>query len=383
MLKFIENKLVQWFFKNYEPTAEDKTTALLLGVGLFVAPQYIFLYGYNSEETLAYYMAFQMVTYAVVAFLFRAKKIVFGKLLFLTNFTAATFLLSSAISDIRELNAFYIIAIGIGYLCASKNEKYIPIYAIIICLLSFAISELFEFNQIELSEATYIALRASLYPLAFIITGLIFRFYKKNNDALLTELALKSKKLESTNAQLEDFTYIASHDLKTPIRGIHHYAQFLQDDYKAETPEEGQKMIEGIKRLSNKMDELVNDVLSFSKAEKIDLEFEKFSIQDTIEGLKSDIEEQPDIEITISHNNLPNMEADIMGLKEAFLNFITNAYKYNDSEHKKIDFTFHSDSKELRISDNGIGIAKENYDKVFAFFKRVHGKEEYEGGTGA
>ena len=191
------------------------------------------------------------------------------------------------------------------------------------------------------------------------------------------------EQLKETNEQLEEFTFIASHDLKTPIRGIHHYAQFLQEDFKSELPDEAKVMIEGIKKLSSRMDNLVNEVLSYSKAQKADLELKTFNLGDAIKTVKNDIEGQPDIAIEISVSKMPNLKADISGIREALFNFVTNSYKYNDSDHKTINFKFDQESKKLLISDNGIGIAKADRSKVFSFFKRVHGKNEYGGGTGA
>lgn len=191
-------------------------------------------------------------------------------------------------------------------------------------------------------------------------------------------------RLKESNERLEDFTYIASHDLKTPIRGIHHYAQFLEEDFKNELPEEAKEMIQGIRKLTSRMDHLVNDVLSFSKAQKVDLEIEIFSLKDVLKYVKSDLEGQPDISIDITFSaEMPKLRADKVGIKEAVVNFITNAHKYNDSKDKSINFKFDKESSKLFISDNGVGIADKDRDTVFAFFKRVHGKNEYGGGTGA
>jgi signal transduction histidine kinase len=191
------------------------------------------------------------------------------------------------------------------------------------------------------------------------------------------------KQLKETNEQIEEFTYIASHDLKTPIRGIYHYTQFLEEDFKDELPKEAQEMIVGIKKLTSRMNDLVDEVLSYSKAQRADLEMQTFNLGDVIRVIEIDLASQPDIEIDISFSKMPDVKADIVGIKEVLHNFITNAYKYNDSERREIKFEFNNDSKELLISDNGIGIEKKDQDKVFSFFKRIHGKDEYGGGTGA
>lgn len=207
-------------------------------------------------------------------------------------------------------------------------------------------------------------------------------------NEIASQLASEEKeelinRLRETNEQLEDFTYIASHDLKTPIRGIHYYAQFLEEDFASDLPNEAKEIIQGIKKLASRMDDLVNEVLSFSKAQKIDLELETFNLKEVLESVKNDVEEQPDISIDISFSEMPNLQADKVGIKEVILNFITNAYKYNESVNKRILFKFNKETGQLLISDNGIGIAEKDRDTVFAFFKRVHGKNDFGGGTGA
>lgn len=210
----------------------------------------------------------------------------------------------------------------------------------------------------------------------FVANEISSQIAKEEKEALI-------KQLKETNEQIEEFTYIASHDLKTPIRGIHHFAQFLEEDFKDELPEEAKEMVAGIKKLSHRMDNLVNEVLSYSKAQKADLELETFNIANAIEEVKNDIDGQPDIEIDISFSKMPDVKADKVGFKETIQNFVTNAYKYNESANRTIDFKYDDNLKQLRIADNGIGIAEEDHCTVFSFFKRVHGKNEYGGGTGA
>ena len=210
----------------------------------------------------------------------------------------------------------------------------------------------------------------------FVASEISSQLAKEEKESLIEQL-------KQTNVQLEDFAYIASHDLKTPIRGIHHYAQFLEEDFKDDLPEDALEMIQGIKKLTKRMDNLVNEVLSFSKAQKTDLALEKFSLKELVESVIKDVDSQPDLSIDVSFSDLPVVNADKIGLREAFLNFVTNAHKYNDSENKQINFSYDKNSGILSISDNGIGIAEKDYDAVFAFFRRVHGKDEYGGGSGA
>lgn len=189
--------------------------------------------------------------------------------------------------------------------------------------------------------------------------------------------------LEAKNHYLEEFNYIVSHDLKAPVRGVKNYAQFLLEDHGDIIPGDGLSMLNGIVRLSDKMDSLIRDLLDFSKLEEGLMMEDYVNLNELVDNLKLEIEDYNDFKINIHRNELPNVLVNELRFKEVFLNFITNASKYNDSNSKMIYFEFKKDLGKLEIVDNGIGIAESDYEKVFKFFKRIHGEKEYGGGTGA
>lgn len=222
--------------------------------------------------------------------------------------------------------------------------------------------------------------------LAYIII-LYARFRELKNQSILKEQKEKLEEyniqLQQSNDHLEQFNYVASHDLKTPLRGIHHYSQFLLEDYGESIPEEGRSMIESIQKLSQKMYNLISDLLSFSRSQKVDLSIAPVDLNNLIDQIKNELEIQPDVDVLISHQNLPTCEVDATLFKEVLFNFIINAHKYNNSKRKEVNISYNSDTKELYISDNGIGIEKENFSKIFQFFKRLNSDDEYGYGTGA
>lgn len=209
----------------------------------------------------------------------------------------------------------------------------------------------------------------------------------EHSNEQLQEAAQKieetSEQLSIKNAHLEEFTYIVSHDLKTPIRGIHNYSNFLLEDYESKLEPEGIKMLDGIKKLTKKMDLLISELLSFAKLEKVEPDKSDVNLADPLSALITDLSIIPDHEIEVKYGPMPTVLVDKVRIKELFLNFVTNAFKYNTSSEKLVEFTYSEETKTLSVRDNGIGIAKEDFNKVFAFFKRIHGENEYGGGTGA
>lgn len=195
------------------------------------------------------------------------------------------------------------------------------------------------------------------------------------------ELTILSKKLKESNEQLEEFAYVASHDLKTPIRNMSFYATFLEDDHRESLDDDALNMLKGIKDQAKRMTELVDDLLIYSKVNKMSLSVMDAPItslvREVIELLG--LSQKHDVEIQLS--NLGELNVDVIKIREVFNNLVTNALKYNKS-YKKVVKIWREGNK-IMVQDNGIGIDFEMKDKVFAFFKRLYNRSEFGGGSGA
>lgn len=198
----------------------------------------------------------------------------------------------------------------------------------------------------------------------------------QDSNATLMEL---SKKLKSSNEQLEEFAYIASHDLKTPIRGMNNLALYLKEDYADKLDEEGKKMLTSIQDNSEKMHQLIDDLLQYSRVSKTELAKEVFNLKDLVGEVIEFLEYDKNPYIQIDIQDLIDVKADKSKIRSVINNLFTNAVKYNDKEIKKISIW--SKGGLFFFRDNGIGIEEKDYDKIFAFFRRGH-VEKYEG-TGA
>lgn len=210
------------------------------------------------------------------------------------------------------------------------------------------------------------------------------------------ELASINIELQRSNEELDSFAYIASHDLKEPLRGIHNYANFLMEDHGAELPQEGVRKLETLVRLTQRMEDLLNSLLQFSRLGRAELLLKSVDLQDLVQQVIATLtitRPQPSIEFRLPRA-LPTIKCDRTQVNELFTNLITNAIKYNDQPQKWVEIGWiKAEGQEKNSStpplitfyvrDNGIGIAEEYLNKIFQIFRRLHGRDEFGGGTGA
>jgi two-component system, chemotaxis family, sensor kinase Cph1 len=202
------------------------------------------------------------------------------------------------------------------------------------------------------------------------------------------ELAKLNIELERSNKELDAFAYIASHDLKEPLRGIHNYSNFLIEDYGETLDEEGQNKLRTLIRLTQRMEDLIDSLLHFSRLGRVDLSMQQTDMNSivnrSLDLLRGRIEETG-VEIRIPRP-LPTVYCDRIQVGEVFNNLIANAMKYNDKPEKIIEIGYIQTSEEpviFYVRDNGIGIREKHFDAIFRIFKRLHGPNKYGGGTGA
>ncbi|HKV07749.1 MAG TPA: ATP-binding protein, partial [Thermoanaerobaculia bacterium] len=203
------------------------------------------------------------------------------------------------------------------------------------------------------------------------------------------ELEKRNEELHQSNKELDDFAYIASHDLKEPLRGIHNFSTFLLEDYADKLDEDGRGKLETLTRLTRRMESLIDSLLHFSRLGRVDLAIDQVDlnaiVREAVDSLDINLKEAG-IELRIPRR-LPTVRADRARVGEIFYNLIVNAMKYNDKEKKWIEVGY-LDPEEghppvFYIRDNGIGIQEKHFDSVFRIFKRLHARDKYGGGTGA
>lgn len=187
--------------------------------------------------------------------------------------------------------------------------------------------------------------------------------------------------LKDTNRELENFVFIASHDLKEPLRSIVSFNNLIQRKLRGSISTEIQDYFDFINNSGQQMYHLIESSLEFSKLSKIEIVNESVDVNQVLsqveESLKILIQQR---NVTIKYKDLPTIESNPGQLFLVFKNLIENGIKYNDSEMPEIMITYQKNQVyEFSISDNGIGIPNEFHDHIFKMFKRLHDRGEYTG----
>jgi light-regulated signal transduction histidine kinase (bacteriophytochrome) len=205
-----------------------------------------------------------------------------------------------------------------------------------------------------------------------------------NHQSLVEKYESLNENYLAQNEELDQFTYMASHDLQEPLRTINGFISLLRMNCKDKFDEKSLKYMNYIESASDRMQNMIDDILSYSKLktglqylEKVDL---KQLLQEIYLDLKSLVD---DGELTLITENLPIIKSDKSLMYSLFQNLITNAVKYRSEELPIIEINWEEDSEYYKfiIQDNGVGIEKEYQDKIFDIFYRLHSKSKY-GGTG-
>jgi signal transduction histidine kinase len=201
------------------------------------------------------------------------------------------------------------------------------------------------------------------------------------------ELALKNEELESSNRELDDFAYIASHDLKEPLRGIHNYSSFLLEDYGDKIDAEGKYRLETLIRLTQRMERLIDSLLEYSRVGRVNLAMAPADLNEMVADVIDSLQivlRANNVEIRIP-KPLPTIVCDKVRVAEIYRNLITNAMKYNDKSRKWIEIGADTSGRApvLYVRDNGIGIPVKHQKAIFRIFRRLHPRDKYGGGSGA
>ena len=255
------------------------------------------------------------------------------------------------------------------------------------------------------------------------------------------ELANANAELAKSNQELDDFAYIASHDLKEPLRGIHNYSQFLLEDCAPLLPEDGRAKCDTLMRLSRRMESLIEALLYFSRVGRDELAVAETDLQPMLTEVLDSLDirlKETGVAVRVPES-LPTVRCDSVRVREVFYNLVTNAMKYNDKAEKWVEIGWRETdaaansgtrAESLRpqseklgkwengkngagtdgllahsltgasaneksvespcpqtapifyVRDNGIGIRGNHLQTMFRIFKRLHGRDKFGGGTG-
>ncbi|MBN1550099.1 PAS domain-containing protein, partial [bacterium] len=210
----------------------------------------------------------------------------------------------------------------------------------------------------------------------------------KELKTINTELEVQKRRLEEnaialkrSNEELEQFAYVASHDLQEPLRMITSYLNLIVQRYRDKLDEDALEFVDFVVDGAECMRRLINDLLSYSRVTTKGEEFQDIDCEEMLQqvrlNLKVTIEEK---QATITHSPLPAIHGDKSQIERLFQNLIGNAIKYCEQKPViHIQAKQLKESREFSIQDNGIGIDPKYQDKIFGIFQRLHGRDEYSG----
>ncbi|MDH3584456.1 MAG: ATP-binding protein, partial [Phycisphaerae bacterium] len=208
---------------------------------------------------------------------------------------------------------------------------------------------------------------------------------KRTEEALQEkseQLARSNEALASSNQDLQQFAYVASHDLQEPLRMVSSYCQLLEKRYKGRLDEQADEYIHYAVDGAQRMQQLINDLLVFSRVESRAKPFQPSELRQAVEialaNLRSSVEESG---ADIRCGPLPRVMGDRSQLAQLFQNLIGNALKFQGEERAIVEVEAARSGREwvICVRDNGIGIPDEQRDRIFDLFRRLHARTEYPG----
>jgi len=239
------------------------------------------------------------------------------------------------------------------------------------------------------------ALSTSFWPnMVFFLDGVIvcasiegMHRYRAKYAAELQEARHQEARVVELNKSLDEFAYIAAHDLKEPLRGIHNYASFLKEEHAAQLDESGRQYLDSIQRLSGRLTTLIDSLLAYSRLGRAELVKAPVDVDAVVDAVAEDLSRlwaKEGVELR-RNGRLGTVQGDAARIGEVFQNLFSNAAKYNDKPRKWAEVGCDRSGAQpvFYVRDNGIGIPPQHHENVFRIFKRLHEQNKYGGGTGA
>jgi PAS domain S-box-containing protein len=206
----------------------------------------------------------------------------------------------------------------------------------------------------------------------------------KLNAELELRVQQRTAQLQAANKELESFSYSVSHDLRAPLRAISGFSAIIARRHRASLNEEGQHYVDNIVQASERMGQLIDDLLTYARLGRSGVRCEPVSLASLLSELARNMQAYLDRNhgtLTICEG-LPIVTGDRTLLSQVFTNLLENAFIYHKPDiPPQVYVTYHSEDNDVvvEVRDNGIGIPSEYYEKIFNVFQRLHSEEEYPG----
>lgn len=249
-------------------------------------------------------------------------------------------------------------------------------------LVSGALGDVTAVECIKQGVTDYV-LKDSLARLSVALRGALKdKKAREERKRAQDSLAQKVEELARSNADLEQFAYVASHDLQEPLRMVAAYTQLLAERYRGQLDAQADKYINYAVDGAARMQSLIHDLLAFSRVGRQETELKDTDCDEVVLQAVSDLHTAIlESGAVITRETLPWLKANQVQLKQVFQNLIGNAIKFRGTETPVIHISAQRQGAEwvFSVADNGIGISAESAEDVFIIFNRLHTRTEYPG----
>ncbi len=206
---------------------------------------------------------------------------------------------------------------------------------------------------------------------------------RKLNESLEQRVVERTEQLEAANQELESFSFSVSHDLRTPLRAIHGFTQILEEEYATQFDDEGKRICKIIQNNTEKMSNLIDDLLEFSRLSRFDIQKSEVNMKEIINNIFTELTDDISREkIHLQMEDIQNAPADLTMITHVWTNLLSNAVKYS-SKCEKTTISVSSKKENGKciycIKDNGVGFDMKYSHKLFGVFQRLHTDKEFEG----
>lgn len=195
-------------------------------------------------------------------------------------------------------------------------------------------------------------------------------------DRLTQDLAETNEMLEDRNRELEQFAYVASHDLKAPLRAIANLSEWIEEDLSGQLPPENQQQLHLLRGRVHRMEALINGLLEYSRVGRVESPVERVSLSVLLDEVIDSIDPPDTFTITIPPD-LPTLITKRLPLRQVFANLISNAVKHHDRTDGQVRIGVRDlgDRYEFSVADDGPGIAPEYHRKIFMIFQTLQARD--------
>ena len=271
----------------------------------------------------------------------------------------------------------------------ARERRQLDNMAIIACLLAALASGLMELNRRDhqkllAAERRLRAAHRTVETHALELAGANRKLSSEiaQRTASEKELALRKEELERSNAELERFAYVASHDLQEPLRAVASHVQILEQDYKGRLDADADESIRHAVEGAAHMRLLISDLLAYSRVGRKNDPLQPTSAEQALAtALRQLSVAIAESGAEVTHDELPEVDADSTQLIQLLQNLVANALKFRGGKRAKVHVGVEKAAEGwvFSVKDNGIGIDPQYAERIFAPFERLHGRHEYPG----